>query len=162
MTSPPPPPDGWNPKVVVPESQQQAQDTVIGYLIRTLRELPTGTVFDRTRYLGGTNTPCDDPIHGKPSYQFTNMNQAKFPEGTDLTVIIATTGDIWKGWGWYVVERDGFRKPNRFGYAPDGYSLQIVTSNPPGYPPTVTGLSPCYPGELMRDDIPVPVTLTAD
>lgn len=159
MTSVPPPPDGWELKVVVPESQQQAVDTLIGYFTKTLAELPAGTVFDRTRYLGGYNVPCDDRVSGKPDYMFAPRFDASFPDGTDFAAIIATTGEIWKRWGWNVIERDGFDKPNRFGYAPDGYYLQIVTAYPPGYPPTLAGGSPCFRGELMRDDVAVPVKL---
>jgi hypothetical protein len=29
-------------------------------------------------------------------------------------------------------------------------------------PPTITGVSPCFPGELVRDDIKVPAVLKAD
>jgi hypothetical protein len=161
MTSAPPPPPGWKLQTIVPASQQQAQDTVIGYMKKTLRELPTGTVFDRSRYVGSGNTPCNDEPTGIPPNEFSDMRDAVFPPGNDPNAMIAKTGDIWKGWGWYVFERDGFRKPNRFGYAPDGYSLQIVAANPPGYPPTITGVSPCFPGNLARDDVPVPEILTA-
>ena len=92
---------------------------------------------------------------------FTAMFEARFPRAPTSEGIIAITGDIWKRRGWHVFERDGFRKPNRFAYTPDGYSLQIVTAYPAGYPPTITGVSPCYPGELMRDDLEVPVILPA-
>jgi hypothetical protein len=160
MSSAPPP--GWKVRPVIPTSQQQAQDTVIGYLKKTLHTLPAGTVFDRSRYAGSGNTPCNDEPTGVPPNEFSDMRDAVFPPGTDLDAMIAKTGDIWKGWGWYVLERDGFRKPNRFGYAPDGYSLQIVAANSAGYPPTITGVSPCFPGELARDDLPVPVVLKAD
>lgn len=43
VTSAPPPPSGWSPKDVVPQSQQQDQDTLLDYQTRTLRELPEGT-----------------------------------------------------------------------------------------------------------------------
>jgi hypothetical protein len=160
MSSAPPP--GWKVRPVVPTSQQQAQDTVIGYLKKTLHALPAGTIFDRSRYAGSGNTPCNDEPTGVPPNEFSDIRDAVFPPGTDLDAMIAKAGDIWKGWGWYVLEREGFRKPNRFGYAPDGYSLQIVAANPAGYPPTITGVSPCFPGELARDDIRVPVVLKAD
>ncbi|BBX16524.1 hypothetical protein CRI77_21130 [Mycolicibacterium duvalii] len=45
--------------------------------------------------------------------------------GTDFAALIAQTGGVWQQWGWEVLERDGFNKPNRFGYGPDGYTLQI-------------------------------------
>jgi hypothetical protein len=54
--------------------------------------------------------------------------------GNDPNNVIAKIGDIWKSWGWYVIERDGFQKPNRFGYAPDGYSLQLEAAYLPGSP----------------------------
>jgi hypothetical protein len=41
----------------------------------------------------------------------------------DVIAKIGKIGDIWKSWGWYVIERDGFQKPYRVGYAPDGYSF---------------------------------------
>lgn len=63
---------------------------------------------------------------------------------------------------WHVIERDGFHKPNQFGYEPDGYASQIVASNPPGYPPTITGVSPCYPGVLASDNVPAPAILSGN
>ena len=62
----------------------------------------------------------------------------------------------------YVVERDGFTKPNRFGYAPDGYRLQIEAASQQGYPPTIQGSSPCFPGAIAREDIPIPVVINAE
>jgi hypothetical protein len=59
-----------------------------------------------------------------------------------------------KKWGWQVIERDGFTKPNRFGYAPDGYVLQIEARPDPKYPPSLVGSSPCFPGNLPKDDVP--------
>ncbi|UQX10343.1 hypothetical protein [Candidatus Mycobacterium methanotrophicum] len=38
---------------------------------------------------------------------------------------------------WYVMERDGFRHPNQFGYAPDGYTLKVIIASRAGYGPTV-------------------------
>jgi hypothetical protein len=162
MAPAPPPPPGWKVQPVVPTSQQQAQDTVLGYLKKTLQALPTGTVFDRSRYAGSGNTPCNDEPTGVPANVFSDIRDTVFPPETDLDAMIVKAGEIWQGWGWYVRERDGFRKPNRFGYAPDGYSLQIVSAMHNGYPPTITGVSPCFPGELVRDDIKVPVVLKAD
>jgi hypothetical protein len=67
MTSASPPPPGWTERPAVPTSQQQAQDTVLGYLKKTLRALPSGTTLDATRYSGGTNTaPCQDVETGMP------------------------------------------------------------------------------------------------
>lgn len=147
---------------VVPTSQQQAQDTVLGYLRKTLQALPTGTVFDRARYTGSGNTPCNDAPTGVPPNEFSDIRDALFPPETDPDAMIAKAGEIWLGWGWYVRERDGFRRPNRFGYAPDGYSLQIVAARHHNNPPTIVGASPCFPGELVRDDIKVPAVLKAD
>jgi hypothetical protein len=82
--------------------------------------------------------------------------------GSDVHAMIAKTGDIWRSWGWYVYQRDGFEKPNQFGYAPDGYRLQIVAAYPPDYPPTVSATSPCFAGEIARDDIAFPAVLKGD
>ena len=164
MTSLPPPPPGWNPKDVVPQSQQEAQDKVADYLRRTLRALPPGTVFDTGRYSGtGHNNSCDDNFTGpgKPPTNFGTTGDITFPPGSDVHAMIAKTGDIWRSWGWYVYERDGFEKPNQFGYAPDGYRLQIVATYPPDYPPTVSATSPCFPGDIARDDIAFPAVLGA-
>lgn len=163
MTSAPPPPPGWTERPVVPASQQQAQDTVLGYLKKTLRALPAGTTLDATRYSGGINTPpCQDVDTGIPPVSFSTIGELKLPAGTNPDVVIGKVGDIWKSWGWYVIERDGFYKPNRFGYAADGYSLQIMASSQPGYPPTLEGISACFPGNLPNDRGPFPMVLKAD
>ena len=162
MTSAPPPPPGWKEQPVIPTSQQQAQDTVLGYLTKTLDGLPPGTAFDATRYrVGNGNRSCDDNPTGpdKPEMMFTDVRQVMLPAGTDPATAIALVGDVWRSWGWYVIERDGFGKPNQFGYASDGYRLQIEPSNPPGNPPTISGISPCFPGDLAHDEVPVPVVL---
>jgi hypothetical protein len=159
-----PPPAGFNQHTVTPTSQQQAQDTIVGYLKKTLAALPPGTTLDATRYGGaGSNAPCqDNPTGpGKPPTEFSTIGDLKLPAGSNPNDVIALIGDTWKSWGWYVIERDGFQKPNRFGYGPDGYSLQIEAANPPGSPPTVNGTTPCYAGELQRDDIPIPGILQA-
>lgn len=163
MASTPPPPPGWKLHPVVPASQQQAQDTVLGYLKKTLHQLPAGTMLDATGYGGATSTaPCEDVITGTPPKDFSTIGELKLPPGSDPVAIIAKTGDIWKSWGWYVMERDGFRKPNQFGYAPDGYTLQIVIASRAGYGPTVAATSPCFPGDLPDDRSPFPMVLSAD
>lgn len=163
VTSAPPPPPGWKLRTIVPSSQQQAQDTVLEYLKKTLRALPPGTTLDATRFSGGASAaPCEDAISGTPPKDFSTIGDLKPPPGTDPVAIVAKTGDIWKSWGWYVFERDGFNKPNRSGYAPDGYRLQIVSAYPAGYPPTLIGISPCFPGNLPDDRSPFPMVLTAD
>ena len=164
MTSLPPPPDGWSLKEVVPQSQQQAQDTIADYLRRTAAGLPAGTIYDSGRFpKTGDNIPCDDDFMrpGEPPTNFTTTGNLVFPEGSDTNAMIAKTGEVWRSWGWYVIERDGFRKPNQFGYGPDGYRLQIVAPNPPQYPPVVSAMSPCYPGDIARDDVPFPGKIAA-
>jgi hypothetical protein len=159
----PPLPPGWKLEIVVPTSQQQVQDTVLGYLKKTLRALPSGTVLDASGYGGATNTPpCEDVITGKPPVEFNTTGELKPPPGIGFEAIITEVGDIWKSWGWYVVERDHFYKPNRFGYAPDGYNLKIESRYSPGYPPALHGVSPCFPGDLPDDRSPFPMILTAD
>jgi hypothetical protein len=163
MTSASPPPPGWTERPVVPASQQQAQDTVLGYLKKTLQALPSGTALDATRYSGGTNTaPCQDVETGTSPRNFTTIGDLQLPPGTSPDPVIATAGDTWKSWGWYVIERDGFYKPNRFGYGPDGFRLQIMAAPQAGYPPSLQGISPCFPGTLPDDRRPLPIVLTAE
>lgn len=167
MTSTPPPPGGWKLNPATPSSQQQAQDTVLKYLKNTLDALPPGIVFDASRYSGGTGTvPCGDaPLNTNPPEEFYAMTEVKPASaaagGPDSGTLISAVGDIWTRWGWWVYERDDFRKPNRFGYAPDGYKLQIESANPTTYPPTITGTSPCFPHDVARNDLPFPTTITA-
>jgi hypothetical protein len=162
MTSAPPPPPGWTERPVIPASQQQAQDTVIGYLTKTLQELPPGVALDATRYSGGTNTaPCQDVETGTSPNNFTTIGDLKLPPGTSPDAVIAHAGEIWKRWGWHVVERDGFYKPNQFGYGPDGYRLQIMAAAKPGYPPSLESVSPCFPADLPDDRRPFPTVITA-
>lgn len=161
MTSVPPPPPGWKLEPVVPAGQQQAQDTVLGYLTRTAEALGPGTTFDATRYrVGNGNRSCDDLPTGpdKPEMMFVDVRQvlAGTDAGSDAVTMIGEAGEIWRSWGWHVYEREDFPRPNRFGYGPDGYRLQIESSDPPGYPPTITGISPCFPGDVATDDIAVP------
>ncbi len=163
MTSTPAPPPGWSLQEVVPQSQQEAQDTVVDYLRRTVEALPPGTVYDTTRYpVTGHNNSCDDNFTGpgEPPTNFTTTGDLSLPQGTDSKALIAETGETWRGWGWHVFERDGFRKPNQFAYAPDGYRLQIVVANPPEYPPTVSAVSPCFPGQIAKDDLPFPAVIS--
>jgi hypothetical protein len=83
----------------------------------------------------------------------------KLAPGADFNAIVAQTGEIWKGWGWRVIERDAFTKPNRFGYAPDGYTLQIMARNDPKYAPSLVGTSPCFPGNLRNTSIQRPALI---
>ena len=59
-------------------------------------------------------------------------------------------------YGITVMKCDGFEKPNEFGYFPDGYHIQIKAACPPDYPPTIVATSPCFPGDIRRDGLPVP------
>lgn len=162
MTSTLPPPPGWKLNVATPTNQQQAQDTVLKYLKQTLSALPPGTNIDAARYGSAASTaPCNDaPLNTNPPREFSTIGELK-PPGDEFDKIIATVGDTWNSWGWWVYERDDFRKPNRFGYAPDGYTLQIKVSSPPGHPPTIIASSPCFPHDIARDDLPFPTTITA-
>jgi hypothetical protein len=163
VTSVSPPPPDWTSRPVVPTSQQQAQDTIVGYLKKTLQALPPGTALDATRYGGGTNTPsCKDVDTGKAPVSFATIGELNLPAGVDPVSIVAQLGDIWKSWGWYVIERDGFRKPNRFGYSPNGYILQILAKDPVTDPPTLKADSPCFSGDLRDDRSPFPTVLTAE
>jgi hypothetical protein len=109
-------------------------------------------------------TPYCDDNDSSPTAprRFDTIGQLKLPSGSESVDVIAKVGDTWRSWGWYVVERDGFTKPNRFGYAPDGYRLQIVAAPQQGYPPTIQGSSPCFPGTIAREDIPIPVVIQAE
>ena len=163
MTSAPPPPPGWSLKEVVPQSQEMAQDSILGYIRRTLAVLPAGTVLDAMGQPGSGQTAwCEDepkdpknvPVH------LLVVGGVKVPGDMDPKTLIAKVGDTWRSWGWYVSERDGFNKPNQFGYGPDGYRLQIEMSSPPSYPPTLTAISPCFPGNLKRDDLSFPMIIS--
>jgi hypothetical protein len=160
MASTPAPPPGWNVHVVTPESQQQAQETVLGYLRKTLSALPPGTVIDGSRYgSAGSTAPCEDKPHSQTEL-FSSVGDLKPPEGTDPAHLVGQIGDIWKSWGWWVFERDGTYKPNRSGYSPDGYELQVAVPAVPG-PPSIIGNSPCFPRELVREDLPFPTKIAA-
>jgi hypothetical protein len=67
--------------IVVPQSQQQAQDTVYGYLKRTLDALPPGTVLDATRYGSASITSSCDDNDSSPTAprNFSTHGQLKFP-----------------------------------------------------------------------------------
>jgi hypothetical protein len=41
-------------------------------------------------------------------------------------------------------------------------AFEVEAAYPPGSALTANGATPCYPGELQRDDIPVPEVLRAD
>lgn len=97
MTSAPSPPPGWNPKDVVPQDQQQAQDTLKGYLVRTLCELPDGTTLDATRYgSAGHNSWCEDePADPKNApTRYHTSGDLKSASGDDPAAMIRQIGDI--------------------------------------------------------------------
>ncbi|WP_079461660.1 hypothetical protein [Mycobacteroides abscessus] len=149
-----------NPKI--PTSQQEAQNTVLKYLQDTLNTLPPGSTLDGTRYSRGRVIECDDndtspdaPIH------FEDLRDMTLPAGTDFNAIIHQVGELWKSWGWQVLERNGFDKPNRFGYAPDGYSLDIQARVQSDYAPTMSGGSPCFSGALQdKNSLDGPAVIT--
>lgn len=151
QTPTPPPPK-------TPSSQQEAQDTVLHYLQKTVDGLAAGTVLDSTDFRGGGNVPCDDDFTGpgKPPTEYEYWTHVNGPSGVSSDELVAATGEVWRSWGLTVVERDDFRKPNRFGYTQEAYLLQVKGPSTPGYPPTLIVSSPCFPGDLVRDDIPTP------
>ena len=145
---------------MTPQSQEQVQNTVVDHLRRTLAALPSESVLDATRFPGaGHNSYCSDDDSGpSASMRFHTIGELKLPENAGIDVVTAV-GEIWRSWGWQVDERDGFRRPNRFGYGPDGYRLQIVAADSPEHPPTLQAGSPCFPRQIARDDIPIPQVL---
>jgi hypothetical protein len=128
-----------------------------------LAALPPGSVIDGSRYLGpGLTAYCDDNDSSPTApRRFDTIGELTLPPGVDASSLVEKTGDIWRSRGWYVIERDGFTKPNRFGYAPDGYRLHIEAAPQPGYPPSIEGSSPCFPGNIARDDILIPKEIRA-
>ncbi|WP_193047402.1 hypothetical protein [Mycolicibacterium baixiangningiae] len=138
---------------VVPSSQREAQDTINRYLVQTVNALPRGTSLDGTRYAIGNGTSfCeDDPTADDPPVKVTDWRDMTFPPGTNYGAVIAQVGELWKSWGWQVLERNGFDKPNRFGYAPDGYILQIGSRPDPSQPPSLIASSPCFPQSREGD-----------
>jgi hypothetical protein len=145
----------------IPTSQPEAQDTVIEYLQKTVNALPKGTSLDGTRYMVGKGTTyCEDnPSGPDAAVHVEDWRDMNLAPRTDFNAIITQTGDVWKQWGWQVIERDRFSKPNRFGYAPDGYVLQVEARPDPKYPPSLIGSSPCFPGNLREADIPKPAII---
>lgn len=150
------------PSPKIPTSQQEAQDTVLRYLQETLNALPPGSSLNGSRYIaGGSTRYCeDDPSGPDAPVRFSDWRDLQTPAGVDFNSLIAQVGERWKSWGWQVLEHDGYEKPNRFGYAPDGYVLQIAASHPATYPPSIIGSSPCFPGNLRRDIEPNPAVIT--
>ena len=76
-------------------------------------------------------------------------------------------GHIFIGGGLGAVSRTrAARHPERYavfvGSGCRAGAFEVEAAYPPASPPTVNGTTPCYPGELQRDDIPVPEVLRAD
>ncbi|MDI3313048.1 MAG: hypothetical protein QJR12_01825 [Mycobacterium sp.] len=71
----PPPPPGWKQHPVIPKHQQQAQDTILGYLKKTLRALPAGTTLDATLASPALRAAYDKAM-GKMRRQFTLIQSA--------------------------------------------------------------------------------------
>ncbi|WP_074377066.1 hypothetical protein [Mycobacteroides abscessus] len=153
-------PTAKNPKI--PTSQQEAQDTVLRYLQDTLNALPKGSKLDGTRFgdPGSTINCSDDATGPADPVEFSDLRDVIVPAGTESARIVAEIDEVWRRWGWQVLEREGFPKPNRFGYAPDGYVLQIKVRNDPIHSVSMIGTSPCFPGNLRRDDISQPGVIT--
>lgn len=101
----------------------------------------------------GTNYCDDNPEDENSPVRVEDWRDMAFAPGTDYPTVIDHTGKIWEQWGWEVLERNGFDKPNRFGYAPDGYVLQIGSRPDPKQPPSLIGSSPCFAGNLRSDDV---------
>lgn len=148
------------PSPKIPKSQQEAQDSLVRYLQKTVDGLPPGTVLDTSDTIGGSNLGCDDnytgPGPGPGPAEFSLFAKVIGPARMKPADLIAHAGELWRSWGITVIERDGFEKPNQFGYFPDGYHIQIKAAYPPDYPPTIVATSPCLPGDLRRDGLPVP------
>ncbi|OHU31725.1 hypothetical protein BKG76_00185 [Mycobacteroides franklinii] len=128
---------------------------MLKYLQRTVDALPKGVALDSTDTQGASNLSCDDdfPGPGPGPTQYDMTTHVLAPTNVDPTQIIANVGDVWRSWGLMVFERGQFDKPNRFAYADDGYRLQIEIAHPANYPPSLTVISPCFPGELRDDSL---------
>ncbi|WNG82170.1 hypothetical protein C6A86_000145 [Mycobacterium sp. ITM-2016-00316] len=158
-------PTGEEPQEISPESQQQVQDTLLGYITRTLQALAPGYALDATRF-GGTGSGiigCDDNATGPDApVRLTVTGDLTIPPGVDNVAVSEAFGDVWRSWGWRVYTDDRFRQPNRFGVSPDGYRLSTEQPAVAGYPPSFIASSPCFPGHLADDDYSFPVVIDAD
>jgi hypothetical protein len=154
-----PTPTAKSPKI--PRSQQEAQDTAVGYLQRTVDGLPPGTTLTVSAATGGHNLSCDDNYTGPGSgpTEYTAAVDVMGPPGVAPADLIAKAGELWRSWGLTVMQRKGFEEPNQFGYPSDGYTIQIEAAYPANYPPTLTVVSPCFPGDVRRDGIPMPTKI---
>lgn len=158
-------PAGGEPDEITPESQKQVEDTLLGYIKRTLQALPPGYVLDASRF-GGTGSGiigCDDNDTSPDApVRLTVSSDLKVPPGVDNVAVSEAFGQVWRSFGWRVYSDDGFRQPNQFGVSPDGYRLRTVQPAVAGYPPGFSASSPCFPGGLADDDYSFPVVISAD
>jgi hypothetical protein len=150
---------GSAPMPFEPESQRQVQTILATYLRHTLAAMPPGTVIDAGRFAGaGHNSPCDD-APSDAQMRFHTIGELRTPGNSTGLQALAAAGEVWRRWGWRVVERPEFRAPNRFGYSPDGYRIQITAAA--GASPIVQASSPCFPRLIARDDIAFPMIITS-
>ncbi|WP_245535345.1 hypothetical protein [Segniliparus rotundus] len=145
-------------------SQRQAQETLYGYMQKTLQGLPDNIFLDNKRYGGyggGHTAACDSERVDRENspVDFGDYRDMHTPPGSDYNALIAKVGDIWKSWGWRVEERDD-DKPNRYGHSPDGYTLSIQSAG--AYEPTMVGGTPCFPASLRDDTVPQPRVISKD
>ena len=156
---------GQEPTQITPENQEQVEDTLLGYIKKTLQALPPGYVLDATRF-GGTSSGiigCDDNATGPDApVRLTVTGDLKIPPGIDNVAVSEAFGQVWRSWGWRVYTDDKFRQPNQFGVSPDGYRLSTEQPAVAGFPPGFIASSPCFPGSLANDDYAFPVVITAD
>ena len=100
------------PSPKIPKSQQEAHDSVVQYLQKTVDGLPPGTVIDASDTIGGSNLGCDDNYTGPgpgPT-EFSLFAHVVGPPGPKPADLIARAGELWRSWGIKVMERDGFEK----------------------------------------------------
>ena len=137
--------------VPMPASQQQAQETILAMLQKTVDILPTGSVLDGSRYRIGTMAhSCeDDPVGTTSAEHVEDWRDVQLPDAADAHAVIKQTADAWRRWGWHVMERDGFERPNRFGYSPDGYALHLEARS--NGDPLLVGSSPCFSNGLQEE-----------
>lgn len=136
--------------VRTPQDQQNAQDGVDRYLVQTLDALPKGTTLDGTRYVDGPGAVICD----QATVRVQDQRDVDTPTDTDVTRLVATTGDLWRQWGWTVDDADDQGRADRVGHTPDGYTVQIEAAQDPKQRASMVGSSPCFSAGLRQNDIP--------